>query len=87
MNNRRRHTRVPLTVNVKIFHPSIGEKILKTKNISDSGIFIIVDPADIPAIGEIVMGQVQGLIEDPPSLEMEIVRVESTGVGLQFVET
>lgn len=86
MSNRRRHPRIPMTVKVKISHPSIGEKIVNTKNISDSGLFIVVEPTEIPPIGEIVMGQVQGMVDDPPSLPMKIVRVEKDGVGLQFDE-
>lgn len=74
-----------MTVRVKIAHPAIGEKIVKTKNISDSGLFILAEPTEMPAIGEIVIGQVQGMIDDPPSLEMEIVRTEKDGIGLQFI--
>lgn len=85
MQNRRRHPRVPMTVRVKISHPSIGEKIVKTKNISDSGLFVLVEPGDMPAVGEVVVGQVQGMLDDPPSLRMEIVRVEPDGLGLRFV--
>ena len=85
MQNRRRHPRIPMTVRVKIVHPAIGEKIVKTKNISDSGLFILAEPTEMPAIGEIVIGQVQGMIDDPPSLEMEIVRTEKDGIGLQFI--
>lgn len=85
MQNRRRHPRIPMTVRVKIAHPAIGEKIVKTKNISDSGLFILVEPTEMPAIGEIVIGQVQDMIDDPPSLEMEIVRTEKDGIGLQFI--
>lgn len=85
MQNRRRHTRTPMTVRVKIAHPAVGEKIVKTKNISESGLFILVEPEEMPPIGEIVIGQVQGMIEDPPSLRMEIVRTEKDGIGLQFI--
>ncbi len=85
MQNRRRHPRIPMTVRVKVTHPAIGEKIVKTRNISDSGLFILVEPTEMPPIGEIVIGQVQGMIDDPPSLEMEIVRTEKDGIGLRFV--
>jgi len=31
-------------------------------------------------------GQVQGLMDDAPVLEMEVVRVEPSGVGLKFID-
>ena len=87
MDNRRKHPRHPLTVDVKISHPDIGDKIVKTRNISDSGLFILVEPTVMPPIGDIVQGQVQGEQDDLPVVEMKIVRTEDEGVGLQFIET
>lgn len=86
MNDRREYMRHPLTVDVKISHPDIGEQIVKTKNISDGGLFILVEPAEMPPIGAIVQGQVQGEVEDLPIVTMKIVRTEDDGVGLQFIE-
>ncbi|MCW9023769.1 MAG: PilZ domain-containing protein [Gammaproteobacteria bacterium] len=86
MDNRRRHTRHPLEVDVKITHPDIGEKIVKTKNISDSGLFLIVEPTEMPAIGDVVQGQIQGMLDDAPVVKMKIVRVEEEGLGLQFID-
>lgn len=87
MENKREHERIPLSVDVKISHPDIGEKLVKTKNISDSGLFILVEPTSMPPIGEIVQGQVQGVVDDPPVVKMKIVRMEDDGLGLQFIET
>lgn len=83
-DNRRRHPRFPMNVDVRISHPDIGEKIVKTRNISGGGVFLLVEPTEMPAIGEIVQGQVQGMIDNPPIINMEIVRVESEGIGLRF---
>jgi hypothetical protein len=38
--------------------PDIGELIVQAKDISDGGLFILVEPAEMPTIGEIVKGQV-----------------------------
>jgi hypothetical protein len=46
MDDRREHTRHPLIVDIKISHPDIGELIVKTKNISDGGVFILVEPTN-----------------------------------------
>lgn len=87
MTNQRRHPRVPMSVDVKIYHEGIGEKIVKTKNISDSGLFVLTEPNELPKVGEIVTGSVQGMIENPPILNMRVVRIEPEGVGLQFFES
>ncbi len=86
MENRRIHPRTPIAVDIKVFHYSIGEKVVKTKNISDSGLFIIVEPTAMPSIGEVIQGQVQGAAEDLPVVAMKIVRVEENGLGLMFVD-
>jgi hypothetical protein len=86
MDNRRRHTRHPLEVDVKITHPDIGEKIVKTKNVSDSGLFILVEPENMPSPGEVVEGQIQDMLDDAPIVKMKIVRIEEEGLGLQFIE-
>lgn len=86
MENRRVHTRLPFTVDLKITHPDIGEIIVKTKNISDGGVFILVDPGKMPPLGEIVQGQIQGEVDDLPVVAMKIVRTENDGLGLQFID-
>ena len=83
--DKRRHIRTLLQCKIKITHSDVGEKIVKTRDISDGGVFVVLDPRDIPPIGTIVTGQVQGLMDDAPILDMEVVRVEPEGVGLQFI--
>ncbi|HEY6529950.1 MAG TPA: PilZ domain-containing protein [Cellvibrionaceae bacterium] len=85
MQDRREHQRIPLRVNIKIAHPQFGEKVVATKNFSEGGLFIIVKPTDLPSPGAIVKGQIQGLAEEAPIVEMRIVRVENDGVGLQYI--
>lgn len=64
----------------------MGEKIVKTRDVSDSGVFIIAEPSDMPSPGEIVEGQVQGMVDDPPLIKMEIVRLEDDGLGLKYID-
>jgi c-di-GMP-binding flagellar brake protein YcgR len=82
----RRHVRTNFSCRIKITHASIGEIQVKTRDISDGGVFVVLEPEQIPPIGTRLTGQVQGLMEDAPILELEVVRVESTGVGLRFVQ-
>lgn len=85
MQDRREYQRIPLTVRIKISHPTFGEKVLSTKNFSEGGLFVIVEPSQLPAMGTIVKGQVQDLTVPAPIVDMEIVRVERDGVGLQYI--
>jgi c-di-GMP-binding flagellar brake protein YcgR len=83
--DQRRHIRTQLQCKIKITHATLGEKIVNTRDISDGGVFVVLEPNDIPPVGSKVTGQVQGLTDDAPILEMEVVRIESSGVGLRFV--
>ena len=86
MQNRREHIRHPVVVEIKIYHPDFGERLVKTKDLSDGGLFILVEPSEMPPIGEIVQGQVQGEFDDLPIVTMKIVRTENDGLGLQFIQ-
>lgn len=83
---KRKHVRTPFTCRIKIIHASIGELLVKTRDISDGGVFVVLEPDQIPSVGTVVAGQVQGLMDDAPILQMEVVRVEPAGVGLRFLQ-
>lgn len=87
MSDKREHIRTPMTCRIRIEHESLGELEVKTRDISDGGVFVILDPERVPPVGSIVTGQVQGLMEAAPILQMEVVRVEPQGVGLRFLDT
>ena len=86
MSDKRIHFRTPLACRIKIICPVNGEMMVKTRDISDGGVFVALGGEQVPPMGTIVTGQVQGLMDDAPILEMEVVRVESEGIGLQFVD-
>lgn len=83
---KRKHIRTPFACRIKIIHDSIGELLVKTRDISDGGVFVVLEPEQIPPVGSLVAGQVQGLMDDAPVLQMEVVRVEPEGVGLRFLQ-
>ena len=85
MDNKRKYTRHAIAVNIKISHPDIGVKIVKTRDISDGGVFVLTEPVEVLIPGSVVEGQVQDMVEDPPVLTMEVVRIEKTGLGLRYV--
>lgn len=85
MTNQRSNTRAPLKVRIRIDHPVHGELMVVTRDISDSGVFVVIDDAQsLLQIGEQVAGQVQGLSVEAPVVQMLVVRFEPGGVALRF---
>ncbi|MBS8239329.1 PilZ domain-containing protein [Marinobacter lipolyticus] len=86
-NDRREHNRTAMSAKVKVRHGTQGEFVFSTRDISDGGIFIVVesDPFE-PTIGDRVEVQVQGLPVPAPILEMVVVRRTNDGFGLQFAD-
>jgi len=85
MSENRIHPRTPMKCQVKVSHPSIGEVMVNTRDISDGGIFLITDDIPMPPVGSLVQGQVQGMGVGGPILKLEIVRIEPAGIGLKFI--
>lgn len=84
--NNRRHERVPLSSRIRISHDSFGSVVVKTRDISFGGVYLIVDDLTMPPPGTVIEGQIQDEMEDRPVVLMEVVRVEPNGVGLKFLE-
>ena len=86
MTDHRTNPRTPMKVKLKIGHPIHGDLMVTTRDISDSGVYILLDQAQQQlSVGEQVSGQVQGLPIPAPILQMRVVRVEAVGVGLVFL--
>jgi len=84
-NDRREHMRTAMSAKVKVVHETLGEFIFSTRDISDGGVFIVVDTEPFaPQIGDTVTVQVQGLPVPAPVLEMVVVRKTNHGHRLQF---
>ncbi|KAB0546898.1 PilZ domain-containing protein [Pseudomonas argentinensis] len=83
--NQRQHPRTPMKCRIKICHPSFGEIVAQTQDLSDGGVY--VKHQDLVALepGTRVTGQVQDLPIEAPILEMEVMRVTPEGVGLRFI--
>jgi PilZ domain len=85
MSEQRKHPRIAVALKVKISYEAMESVLLVTRDISDSGVFVVTDDVALPPIGTVVEGQVQGGMEDPPLVKMEVMRVEPNGVGLRFL--
>lgn len=85
MDNKRQNPRTPLQVRIRLDHPRHGEMLVSTRDISDSGVFVIIDGAqELLQLGDLVHGQVQGMPIEAPIVLMEVVRLEPSGIGLRF---
>ncbi|SFR38077.1 PilZ domain-containing protein [Marinobacter gudaonensis] len=84
---RREHIRTAMSAKVKVVHGELGEFVFSTRDISDGGVFVVVDSEPFaPEIGDRVTVQVQGLPVPAPTLQMVVVRKTNDGYGLQFDE-
>ena len=45
MDNKREHKRTPLKVQLRIDHPAHGQMLVTTRDISESGVFVVIDDA------------------------------------------
>ncbi len=85
-HEKRKYVRTAFSCRIKIITADDSELLVKTRDISDGGVFVVLEPEQMPPIGTIVSGQVQGLVDHAPVLQMEVVRTEANGVGLRFLQ-
>ena len=85
---KRRFQRKDVTLDVKISYPSSEPRVVKTRDISDGGLFLIISQEERPIIGEVVSIELVGKTEQIDafaSSEAVVVRQEAEGVGLSFI--
>ncbi|PXX91658.1 PilZ domain-containing protein [Marinobacter vulgaris] len=86
-NDRRIHNRTAMSAKVRVTHDELGDFVFSTRDISDGGVFVVVDTEPfVPSIGDRVQVQVQGLPVPAPVLDMVVVRKTIDGFGLQFAD-
>lgn len=85
----RKHLRIGLVVDIELTLPGEEPVEVRTRNISDGGLYIILDKIDLPAIGTEVKVRLKNQLgdgEEPPINRALVVRHETDGMGLQFLE-
>ncbi|MGB5396498.1 MAG: PilZ domain-containing protein [Gammaproteobacteria bacterium] len=86
--NQRRYPRHEIKVNVEMSFLEENSRIFKTRDISEGGMFLLVDsPASYP-IGEMVhVHYLDPLREEADTFkDAIIVRVADDGIGISYVE-
>lgn len=87
MDNRK-FTRKNITLSVRLTYPAGETQVVHTRDISDGGLFLILDKLKRPIIGELVTVELMDAPENSeslPSSEAVVVRQEASGIGLSFI--
>lgn len=85
----RKHLRIGLVVEIELTLSGKDPFDVRTRNISDGGLYIILDDIQLPPIGTEVKVRLKNQLgdgEEPPINRALVVRHESDGIGLQFLE-
>ena len=83
MSEKRTDTRTAFRAGVKVVHPTQGEFILKTRDMSHSGAYLLTrDEIDLQVSDAVTIQSID--IDDAPVIEAEIVRVESDGFAVRY---
>ena len=88
MSNNRDSTRIGIEIEIKVTFDDGREHILKSRNISDHGVFLEHEENPLNfSVGQRVVLQVCSQLGDepPPPVTAEIARITSEGVGLRFI--
>lgn len=85
----RKHLRIGLIVDIEMTLPLKGIVNVRTRNISDGGLFLILDNIEMPPVGTEVQVRLKNQLgdgEEPPINRARVVRHESDGIGLEFLD-
>lgn len=86
--DKRKYPRRPVELDIELSYPS-GEIItVKTRDISEGGLFLVLDDRDKPMLGEVIgltlVGESAGR-ETLPSAEAVVVHRAGDGIGVAFI--
>ncbi|WP_250658778.1 PilZ domain-containing protein [Alkalimarinus coralli] len=84
---KRKHPRIKVSYDVEIVHPAKGWRRFQTRDISNTGIFIVGDTSwSALEKGQIVRVKIETAdFFEPMNLDMRVVRHTVDGNGLSFV--
>ena len=90
MRENRRHERYPITVEVEVMIPGFWRKqrqMLRTRDMSDSGVFLECEAKSCPPVCAEVQVRVIGPRDGEvlPRVRARVVRVSSDGMAVTFI--
>lgn len=91
MHEARRHRRMKIPLQVEIYHDSLGSLQVEASDMSDGGVFLILDECFQLDLGERVTVRTLGLGADGtdsgPALIMRVARKTAEGMGLELEQS
>lgn len=84
MRDKRRDPRIPVQTDILLTHPAVGRLCLKSRDLSDGGVFLLCDQQPALPPGTEVVLQVRDLA-DAPEVPARVLRAEPEGLALVFV--
>ena len=89
-DDKRKYPRREAHLEVELGFPSGEKQIVRTRDVSDGGVFLVLDKLRRPVIGEVVTVMLNNnehnIGETFPSSDAVVVRQEEGGIGLAFIE-
>ncbi len=85
----RKHLRIGLIVDIELTLPGQDMINVRTRNISDGGLYLILDDIELPSVDTEVKVRLKNQLgdgEEPPINRAKVVRHEPDGIGLVFLE-
>ncbi len=86
----REHPRKEVHLEVELGFPTGEKQTVRTRNISQGGMYLVLDKLRRPVLGEVVTVKLieneQNKGEKFPSNDAVVVRQEEGGIGLAFIE-
>lgn len=85
--NNRKYERHQIQVDVRLSYLEDGVTLVRTRDISDGGMFLEIDNASVYPLGEMVHLKYNDPTNENLETEMDaiIVRVADDGIGIAFV--
>ena len=86
---RRVHERQEVSLTVEVLDlPHLGKVELKTRDLSKSGAFILLNKEQCPPVGRVLSLRMPGILwgEETSTISARVVRVTEEGMGLQFLD-
>lgn len=85
-HERRRYVRKLVNARVKLKHGTIGELVARTRDVSDSGVFVDIHPVPrLPVGAHVKMHMLDSSMPDI-AFNMKVARTTADGLGLMFID-
>ena len=88
--NKRKYPRHEAHLEVELGFPGGEKQIVRTRDVSEGGVFLMLDKLRRPVIGEVVTVKLNDNEQNSdvvfPSNDAVVVRQEEGGIGLAFIE-